>query len=533
MTKASKKDDRSFQSVDTDGDGIGDDTDNCPLIYNPGQADFDRDGVGDACDNCIGKWNPHQEDLNHNGFGDVCEDGWCFGDIDGDGCPNCDDPCPYVFDANPSHCANAMPPVFPPDADNDSIPDLCDNCPNVSNYNQRDRDGDGVGDVCDNCPTVINGDQADLDSNGIGDACESFGTDCTIHLVEFPIYGIEREGTLRIGSFNLAGKVPDTIFTRKLNERMYELRDHLGDARMVISDRKLSTVSSGVPGAFRWQVLSSNNLYPYGMEQPKRSNDGSGYRYGYNGMERDSQVTAGHYDTYFRQYDARLGRWWGIDPVDHPGESPYMAMGDNPIALSDVSGASSDSVDIRATDGKEFTNAPGPGPWQEGTVKQGKDGKDYVWGSFSNGMHWTRPGDRGLGGLGNSDRRPQDATAQPFVDMRIPLIIPERLEPEGRNLLSDAIIAAEYDFFFGKKQEGAAGAAQSAGKLLIGVTDPIQVAGSHFDYVTGRSTLSAHHFGWVKASNSEIATSYVRVAADAASAFIGGLLGKSFVPIEA
>ncbi|MEP7220893.1 MAG: RHS repeat-associated core domain-containing protein, partial [Bacteroidota bacterium] len=129
------------------------------------------------------------------------------------------------------------------------------------------------------------------------------------------------------------------IFTRKLNERMYELRDHLGDARMIISDRKLSTVSSGVPGQFRWQVLSSNNLYPFGMEQPKRSNDGSGYRYGYNGMERDTQVTAGHYDTYFRQYDARLGRWWGIDPVEHPGESPYVAMGDNPVVLNDPSGA--------------------------------------------------------------------------------------------------------------------------------------------------------------------------------------------------
>ncbi|MEP7220542.1 MAG: thrombospondin type 3 repeat-containing protein, partial [Bacteroidota bacterium] len=60
VAKASKKDDRSLQSVDTDGDGINDDTDNCPLIYNPGQADFDRDGVGDGCDNCIGKWNPHQ-----------------------------------------------------------------------------------------------------------------------------------------------------------------------------------------------------------------------------------------------------------------------------------------------------------------------------------------------------------------------------------------------------------------------------------------------------------------------------------------
>jgi hypothetical protein len=40
--------------VDTDGDGVGDPTDNCPTLWNQNQADSDADGVGNACDDCPG-----------------------------------------------------------------------------------------------------------------------------------------------------------------------------------------------------------------------------------------------------------------------------------------------------------------------------------------------------------------------------------------------------------------------------------------------------------------------------------------------
>ena len=36
--------------IDTDGDGVPDDTDNCPAVANPAQTDTDGDGLGNACD---------------------------------------------------------------------------------------------------------------------------------------------------------------------------------------------------------------------------------------------------------------------------------------------------------------------------------------------------------------------------------------------------------------------------------------------------------------------------------------------------
>ena len=101
---------------DKDGDGVADDKDNCPTVFNPvrpmdkgQQADADGDGIGDACDEC--PENPGQQCTRATG-----------GDLDGDGIPN-----------------------------------GSDNCPETANANQADADSDGRGDACDACARRIPG----------------------------------------------------------------------------------------------------------------------------------------------------------------------------------------------------------------------------------------------------------------------------------------------------------------------------------------------------------------------------------------
>ena len=67
---------------------------------------------------------------------------------------------------------------------------------------------------------------------------------------------------------------------------------------------------------------------------------GSGYRYGFNGMERDLNIGIESYTTEHRIFDSRIGRWLSVDPLeeDGPEYSPYCNSFNNPIILSDPNG---------------------------------------------------------------------------------------------------------------------------------------------------------------------------------------------------
>jgi hypothetical protein len=89
-------------------------------------------------------------------------------DADEDGISDVQDNCPNI--PNPQQS----------DSDEDGVGDICDNCPDISNPDQSDSDEDGIADACDNCPNIANPDQLDSDGNGIGDVCEVVVTPCDL-----------------------------------------------------------------------------------------------------------------------------------------------------------------------------------------------------------------------------------------------------------------------------------------------------------------------------------------------------------------
>ena len=109
---------------DGDGDGVYDQSDNCPIVANPFQEDADADGVGDTCDNCPIVANPGQDD-----------------------------------------------------ADADGVGDTCDNCPSVENSDQVDFDLDTIGDACENGALLADADLSGrVDGFDLARLARAFGT---------------------------------------------------------------------------------------------------------------------------------------------------------------------------------------------------------------------------------------------------------------------------------------------------------------------------------------------------------------------
>jgi RHS repeat-associated protein len=131
---------------------------------------------------------------------------------------------------------------------------------------------------------------------------------------------------------------------RTPGRKEYELKDHLGNIRVVVTDRKMSAIVAALPLGFEAEVLVMRDYYAFGMEMPGQQYAAAEYRYGFNGMERDNEVKGrgDSYDFGARMYDPRVGRFWRMDPLgfQSPFYSPFLFAGNRPIWKIDINGES-------------------------------------------------------------------------------------------------------------------------------------------------------------------------------------------------
>lgn len=84
-------------------------------------------------------------------------------------------------------------------------------------------------------------------------------------------------------------------------------------------------------------IIAGADYYPFGLSQAGREIKEEKYKYGYQGQysERDSLTKYNEFELRF--YDARIGRFTTVDPYGQ-FYSGYMAMGNNPMIITDPSG---------------------------------------------------------------------------------------------------------------------------------------------------------------------------------------------------
>ena len=156
----------------------------------------------------------------------------------------------------------------------------------------------------------------------------------------------------------------NTDLTQVVGDKYYELSKlpttfGIGNVLQVVTDRKLAIDSGdynpetgtyytmilggdGVVDYYVSDVVSQSDYYPFGMMLPGRNSSEEDYRYGFNGMEMDDEISGegNSYDFGARLYNPRVGRWLSGDPHEHnyPGLSTFVFAFNSPMAFNDPNG---------------------------------------------------------------------------------------------------------------------------------------------------------------------------------------------------
>jgi len=153
-----------------------------------------------------------------------------------------------------------------------------------------------------------------------------------------------QEPELFVETQDLDQYAPDSIYTLKQGNRLYEGSNHLGHLLVTFSDKRIGYCTNDSIYYYRADVRTANDYAAFGAPLDDRqwysTADSGVYRFGFNGQEKDNEVSGfGNSNTAeFWQYDSRLGRRWNLDPKPFHAMSAFSCFGNNPIVANDPKG---------------------------------------------------------------------------------------------------------------------------------------------------------------------------------------------------
>ena len=113
-----------------------------------------------------------------------------------------------------------------------------------------------------------------------------------------------------------------------------------GSSRLGIMNKAVKSPKSAVCSLPSFYLFLTD-YYPFGYPISFRTHS-TGYRYGFNGQEGDNEIYGDNlnYAFQYRMYDARIGRFWSVDPLrsDYPWNSTYAFAENKPIKYIELEG---------------------------------------------------------------------------------------------------------------------------------------------------------------------------------------------------
>jgi len=155
-------------------------------------------------------------------------------------------------------------------------------------------------------------------------------------------------GSNRLGIYKYYPKVnggtDSKIFEKYIGLKQFEQANQISNVLATISDRRLGIDSdlNQQTNYFNSNILNATDYFPFGMIMTERLTENLGYKFGFNGMEKDDELkgNGNSYDFGARFYDPRVGVWLSLDPVQNNSYliSSYAFVQNNPINYFDPNG---------------------------------------------------------------------------------------------------------------------------------------------------------------------------------------------------